>query len=285
VTPFSPSVVTPAILSAAKDSLFRRRRRIVPVVLMLVLAGASLGRAGAQLAPLPVDTVHATTPRPKVTRFIVAPYGWMAGISGETGVGDLSADVNVSFSDLLKHLRFAAMGTFEGGYGPWLGVVDVMYSSIRVDHTLSRGRIQPELDLTSKMLIAQAFAAYTVKPAPMIDVDILAGARLWSVKSTLAITGNRLQRTRERSPTWADAIGGGRLRWRVSPKWQINIAGDGGAGGSKATGEGMGTAGYRLSRHWDLFASYRYLYENYQKNDYFFTGHLSGPVIGGAYHW
>jgi hypothetical protein len=252
---------------------------------MLAVATSAIDAADAQIAPLPVDTLHSTTPRPRSTRFIVAPYGWMIGISGETGVGDLSADVDISFSKLLSHLRFGAMGTFEGGYGPWLGIVDGVYASVRVNRTLSRGRVQPNLDFTTKMLIAQAFAAYTVKPAPAIDVDILAGARLWAMKATLGVSGDITQRTRERSPSWADALGGARVRWRVAPQWQINLEGDGGAGGSKATGEGIGTVAYDLSSHWWLFVSYRYLYENYQKNQYFFTGHMAGPVLGGAYRW
>jgi hypothetical protein len=252
---------------------------------MLAVATGAINAVDAQIAPLPVDTLHTTTPPPKSTRFIVAPYGWMTGISGETGVGDLSANVDISFSNLLSHLRFAAMGTFEGGYGPWLGIVDGVYASVRADRTLSRGRVQPNLDFTMKMLITQAFAAYTVKPAPTIDVDILAGARLWAVKSTLAVSSDTTRRTRERSPSWADALGGARIRWKVARQWQINLEGDGGAGGSKGTGEGIGTVAYDLSRYWSLFASYRYLYENYQKNHYFFTGHMAGPVVGGAYSW
>jgi hypothetical protein len=264
---------------------FQALARAALSAFMLAAAGGLIGTMSAQLAPLPVDTIHATTPRAKSTRFIVAPYGWMTGISAETGVGDLAADINVNFSDILPHLRFAAMGTLEGAYGPWLGIYGAAYVSVRVNRTLSRGRVQPELDLTMKLLATQGFTGYTVKPAPSIDVDLMAGSRLWAVRSTLGVSRDTTQRTRERSPTWADALLGGRVRWRVDPRWQINLAGDGGAGGSKATGEGMATASYSVSRYWSLFLSYRYLYENYHKRDYFFTGHVAGPVLGGAYTW
>ena len=252
---------------------------------VLASAAAMIQVAGAQIAPLPVDTTHATAARPMRARFIVAPYGWMTGISGETGVGDLSANVDISFSELLSHLKFGAMGSFEAGYGHWLGVLDGIYASVGADRQLSRGRVQPELDLTTKMLIAQAFAGYSVSPGPGIMVDILAGARLWAVDASLAVSTDVANRTRSRSPTWADALGGARVRWVVSPKWQVSLAGDGGAGGSKGTGEGIATAAYDVSRYWSLFASYRYLYEHYEKGDYFFIGHMAGPAIGGAYHW
>ena len=75
------------------------------------------------------------------------------------------------------------------------------------------------------------------------------------------------------------------MRWRISPQWQFTVTGDGGAGGSKATGEGMASLNYILSPHWSLFGSYRHLYENYHKNDYFFTGRVTGPALGGSYRW
>jgi hypothetical protein len=259
--------------------------RAIACASLLVLANSTIRPSEAQLAPLPVDVVHATTPLGAEWRFVGSLYGWMPGIYGETGVGNLSADVRVSFSDLLSHLRFAQMATFEASRGSFVGILDEVYASIRVDNTLSRGRVQPNVDLTLKLLIAQAFAAYTVKPSPRIDVDLLAGGRLWAVRSTLALSGDILHRENERSPSWGDALLGARLRWRANAKWQFSLQGDGGAGGSKGTGEGTATASYAFARYWSAYAGYRYLYENYQKGDYFFTGHLTGPVIGAAYHW
>jgi hypothetical protein len=253
--------------------------------LLCATAAATTPTAAAQIAPLPVDIVHAAKPLGDEWRYVGTLYGWMSGISGETGVGDLAADVDVSFSDLLSHLKFAAMGSFEANRGQWLGMVDAVYASIRVDRTLSRGQVPPQLDLTSKMSITQAFAAYTVKPSPRIDVDLMAGGRLWAVRSTLVVSSDVTRRERAQSPTWADALLGARLRWRASSKVQINLEGDGGAGGSKGTGEGIATASYDFSRDWAAYAAFRYLYINRQHGDYFFTGHMSGPAIGVAYHW
>jgi hypothetical protein len=260
-------------------------KRCLALAFLFAIAGPLLSVTEAQLAPLPVDTIKAARPQAKHARFIVAPYGWMVGISAETGVRDLAATLDISFSDLVRHLNFGFMGTAEGAYGPWLGIVDGVYASLGAERTLSRGRVQPELDFKIKLLISQAFVGYTVKPAPEVDVDIFAGSRLWAVRSTLDVATQAASTERSKSPTWADAIGGGRVRWRVTPQWQFTVSGDGGAGGSKATGEGMAGLNYDLSKHWSLFGSFRYLYENYHKNDYFFTGHLSGPVLGGSYRW
>lgn len=260
-------------------------KRRLALAFLFAMSGPLFDVTGAQLAPLPVDTVNAAQPHARHPRFIVAPYGWMTGISGETGVRDLSASLDISFSDIVRKLRFAAMGTAEGAFGPWLGIVNAAYVSVRDERTLSRGRVPPELDFTLKLFVSQAFAGYTVKPARDVDVDILAGGRLWAVNATLAVATQVGSGERSRSPTWADGLVGGRVRWRFTPRWQLNVFGNGGAGGSKATGEGSAGLSYDLSRHWSLFGAYTYVYENYQKGDYFFTGHFSGPVIGGAYHW
>ncbi|MGH7616238.1 MAG: hypothetical protein ACREPM_03335 [Gemmatimonadaceae bacterium] len=258
-------------------------RRAAGATLVVVLASASVHASAAQLAPLPIAPASAHA-MPNV-QAIGALYGWMSGISGSASVRDLSASIDVRFVDLLKHLRFAAMGTFEAGYGPWLLVSDDMYSSVRVGRTASRLPNQPDLDFTSKMFIGQAFAGYAWMTSQTVAVDILVGGRLWATSSTLNISGDSASRERSTNPSWGDALGGIRVRWAAAPKWLLSAEGDGGGGGSKGTGEGMATAQYDLSHHWSLFASYRYLQENYEKNDFSLDVHLDGPLIGGAYRW
>lgn len=272
-------------------------RGVACTAFVLVFASVLVNPARAQLAPLPLPvppkatlgdtmcdkTVPATPP--PTTQAIVSLYGWMSGISADVGVRDLSSNVDVRFVDLLKHLRFAAMGTFEVQYGQWLLISDNMYSSVFVNHTLSRGRVQPELDMTSKMFIGQAFVGYAMTATRTVRIDVLLGSRLWSTSSTLNVSGDLRSRERSSSSTWADALGGLRVRWAPYQRWQFNLEGDAGAGGSLSTVEGMATASYSIANYWSVWGAYRILYENYQKNEFFFRGHLDGPVIGVAYHW
>ena len=267
-------------------------RAFVRAAVVLAVVAATSADVEAQIAPTRVDTTsdgEVARNRPAIrTRFIVAPYGWMSGISGETGVRDLSADVDVSFGNLLDHLRFAAMGTFEVGYDRWLGVVDGMYISVQVDRTASLGPGQQDLTAKSKTFIGEAFGGYSIVPASDLIVDILAGARFWSVEASLNVVGSNASAERSRNPTWTDAVIGARLRWAASERWNVSGGGDGGGGGprgSKGTAQAYATAGYELSELWEVFGSYRYLYLNYARNEYFFKGHLGGPLIGAAYRW
>ncbi|MGH9884821.1 MAG: hypothetical protein ACREBE_04800 [bacterium] len=265
-------------------------RRVSLAVAVVAFAGSALvTTAEAQVAPSSIDSAGRADPcatKLRVhPRYAVSLYGWMTGISGETGVRDLSADVDVPFRDLLDHLRFAAMGAFEVSYGPLVGIVDAVYSSVEVDHTLSLLRRQPELNFTMKMLISQVMAGYTFRAGPNVAVDALAGTRIWSFNSTLTLTGDTASRERSRSPTWADGVGGLRVRWMPTSSLYVGGEFDGGGGGSDGTGQAIGTLAYDVARHWSVFASYRYLQLNYRKNDYFFDGHFGGPVIGGVYRW
>jgi hypothetical protein len=265
--------------------------RIVTTAAVVGMASATISTpVAAQIAPTRVDSVRhrnpgATKSRSVSPQFTIAPYGWMLGVHGETQVRDLSANVDVSFQKILDHLRFAAMGAFEVGYGPWLGTVDGLYASLRDTRTLALDRAQPDLDMTLKISIDQAFAGYSFVPAPGVAIDLLAGTRIWALDASLTVSGNLANVTRSRSPSWADALGGFRVRVTPADRWHVSLTGDGGGGGSRGTGEGIATVGYDLSHHWNLFGAYRYLYEDYRKNDYVLNAHLNGPAIGGAYRW
>lgn len=266
--------------------------RVVSGMAMLATPSVLTPGAGAQLAPLPViipqkvgDTLCGpVNAKPTGAHFSVALYGWMVGLNGQIGVRDLSADVNVRFTDILHKLRWGAMGTYEASYNSWLGIDDAVYASLRDKRTVSRTRLQPQLDLGLDLFIGNTFVGYTFRPEQNVAIDVLAGARFWHTDASLGISGDVVNRERERVSTWVDAIGGLRVRWQPARQWQVNIAGDGGAGGSKGTGEGLGSVSYNWTR-WSAFAGYRYLYENYRKDEFFFTGHLDGPVLGGAYRF
>jgi hypothetical protein len=244
---------------------------LVAALAASITADSSPG--AAQMAPAPIGS----------GRVFLAPYAWLAGISGEADVRDLSTDVDVPFRELLQHLQFAAMGTLEGGHGPVLAGLDAVYTSVRVDRTPSRGPRSVDLTAKMKMLITTGYAGVSLRPSPQVAVDLYGGTRVWSVDASLAVSGDSASRARSRSPAWADALAGARVRWRPSEQWQVGIAGDGGAGGSRGTANASATAGYEVSRRWTAFAAYRWLYLDYSRDEFRFRGHLAGPVLGVAY--
>ncbi len=60
-------------------------------------------------------------------QFDGAVYLWGAGIGGTTTAGD---DIDVSFSDLLRNLDLAFMGTLDAHKGKWSLIADVIYFDV-----------------------------------------------------------------------------------------------------------------------------------------------------------
>ncbi|AZO19957.1 hypothetical protein EJ070_04340 [Mesorhizobium sp. M1E.F.Ca.ET.045.02.1.1] len=64
----------------------------------------------------------------------VAPYLWASGINGESGLfGFPPQDVDVSFSDVLQHLKFGFMGITEARNGRFTISTDIVYARLNAD--------------------------------------------------------------------------------------------------------------------------------------------------------
>jgi opacity protein-like surface antigen len=56
----------------------------------------------------------------------LAPYMWAIAANGEATIQDLTVDIDVPFSDIVKKLNFGLMGRAEVRRGRWFGVFDGM---------------------------------------------------------------------------------------------------------------------------------------------------------------
>ena len=67
---------------------------------------------------------------PDKWQFQVSPYFWLAGLHGTGGIGNRTAQVDESFSDVFDALNFAFMGTFEARKGKFISLTDLEYVSV-----------------------------------------------------------------------------------------------------------------------------------------------------------
>ena len=72
---------------------------LIPGLLALAVAG-----------PLQADDKWQNT---------ITPYVFFSGMDGTVGVGPVTADVNLSFGDLLSNLKLGGMLAYEGRKGPY----------------------------------------------------------------------------------------------------------------------------------------------------------------------
>lgn len=88
------------------------------------------------LSLLPLCTVALLAPLPSGASetnqwtFDVSIYGLADGMSGQIGIGPVTADVNVGVDDILDNLEFGFMGTTRVGYGPWALTVEGLYLGV-----------------------------------------------------------------------------------------------------------------------------------------------------------
>ena len=93
--------------------------------------------AVALLAPLP-----AGAGEPNRWTFDVSLYGLAAGMSGDLGIGPVTADLDVGFDDVLSNLEFGFMGSVRVGYGPWAITTEGLYMGLQS----SKNGVTAELD-------------------------------------------------------------------------------------------------------------------------------------------
>jgi hypothetical protein len=69
-------------------------------------------------------------------QFQLTPYAWGSGMDGQLGIGDRAADVDASFSNILDHLHFAAMGLADARRGKRVALTDIIYTDLRGQQAL-----------------------------------------------------------------------------------------------------------------------------------------------------
>src|SRR5258705_11851735 len=62
-------------------------------------------------------------------RLRLIPYIWGPDFKGRVGIGDRAANVDASFSDIIREANFALMATFEEDRNRFTTLADVIYLS------------------------------------------------------------------------------------------------------------------------------------------------------------
>lgn len=113
-----------------ENALRRVAARIgVPAVLATALMTGETGHAADLPPPAPAVLVLPTPA--SGWKCQISFYGWARSLAGEIGVGNLPmSSVNMSFSDVLKHLNGALMGSLFARNGDWLLLADVVLAKL-----------------------------------------------------------------------------------------------------------------------------------------------------------
>ncbi len=245
------------------------------------------------------DAADVTEPPPEPSpaparewTFTVAPYFWMAGINGKTGIfGRDPVEVDENFSDVIQDFEFGGMAVMELNNGTWGVLADVMYSKTDTDGSvtslISGVPTALSADVESSVFTGTLMGEYRIYSQPTATIDVMAGARVWDVNTDLDITlsagGAPLADfSGSDGSTWVDPMVGFKGRYNIDDKWFVNgwgMVGGFGAG-SDITWDVMAGVGYQYNEWLSLAVGYRALGVDYSHDGFVYDIVEHGPILG-----
>ncbi len=224
--------------------------------------------------------------------FTGAAYLWAAGIDGQAGVFGLPVqDVELSFSDILENLEFAFMGIGEARNGRFSLGMDLTYTKLGMTVENPREDAVPidSIDVDTTIWMVTGFGSYSIVDDEALRVDLIGGARYWSVNNEFEVSGAAPPggRTFDDGGDWIDPLAGVKLRLSVSENVYVTSWGMiGGFGvGSDLMWDVMAGAGYSFTDHFDVFAGYRAVSVDYSSDGFVYDMVQQGPVMAGVFRF
>jgi Autotransporter beta-domain len=211
----------------------------------------------------------------------LAPYLWGSAMEGTTGIGGVTADVDVSFGDILDNLEMGFMGMYRGTRDRFSISVDTIFMGLGATQRSRNDLAKADIDVDQFVLGAAAGYALTEK------FLVLGGLRYNDLSAEVKVTGP-LGNTAdaETDESWVDPYLGAQYTIPLSDAWSLNLYGDiGGFGiGSDLAWQGLVTFRWQLTERTGALAAYRYMdvdYESGSGSDRFkYDMAFSGPALG-----
>ena len=219
--------------------------------------------------------------------FNIAPYFWMAGLSGTVqSFGAPPVDADVKFKDILSEFDFSLMVVGEARYGRFSLTTDVFYLKVSLKNATPLGVLANTVGLGNKTLGATGLLGYALVDTPDGRLDVVGGARLWSVENTLSFSGGILSGRRfEDSATWVDAVAGIRGRANITPNAYLTGWAIAGGGSSDSTWDLLGGIGYDFNDRISGVVGYRAAGVDYQDSGFQFDVTMQGPILGAVFRF
>lgn len=256
------------------------KKQIALFVVFLTAASSTLMAGSIETRFVP------TQPSDNPWSFNLSIYGWATAIDGTISAGGRSADVDVAFKDVLKHLDMTFMAAAELRYKRWGFMGDLVYARLSDDIAPPAGIVFSSTHEVVKETIGTFALSYRVVDAKPAFLDLFAGARVYSFYSQIVLRPNLGQTgfSADGTSTWADPIVGLRGRYYVSRAVFLNGYGDvGGFGaGSELSWQVLGGIGVQAARWCDVQLGYRALGFEYNgsRGKQEITTH--GPIFGAT---
>lgn len=225
--------------------------------------------------------------------FEATPYIQAAGMNGDAGMLGVTAEVDMSFGDILEHFDQGFTGLFTARKGPWLFGLETVYFKLEeegaksVSGPFGQVNLNGELSVSSSMYVYQGTVGYRVLDGKT-KLDLLGALRYTKMDNELKIRavttpgivfpggGNGVSV----SESWSDAVAGVIVHHAFTDEWSLFGMADVGAGGSDLTYQYLVGANWEYSEGFTAKLGYRYLYWDYEEDGFVWDMASSGPYLG-----
>ena len=255
-------------------------RKFTQFIAIGLMWGTSAMAAMAADLPARADPPAPVAPAASAGwQFSVTPYMWAAGVSGDVGHGDRTlAHLDYDFSKIINTLNFTAMGMAEARYGRFSLSSDLVYLRITDHVAMSRiGLARSRVGVG--MLQWTPLAGYAIFDDGRSRLELVAGARVWSVKTLIGAEFVRFgDREAQRTKTWVDAVGGVRGQAFLTDSLFLSGWALAGGGGSDYMWDVMGGVGYRFNPMFSASLGYRAQQVKFRQSGFLFDVAVHGPI-------
>lgn len=217
--------------------------------------------------------------------FEIAPYVWAAGIEGDIAPFPSlpTASVDETFGDVVDNLDGALMLVGEAREDRFGVFGDLIYLKTEATDS-SPGPLFSSISVRSESVMLTALGFYRAVDRPDAFVDLLAGARYWSLDVDLSFAAGLLPATKvSNEETWIDPMVGAKARTSLggSGMYLSGVALVGGFNvGSDFTYDLNINLGYQWTENFSTTLGYRYLAVDYRDDGFVYDVSQDGPILG-----
>jgi len=234
--------------------------------------------------------VFATEAKAEDWQFQVTPYLWAAGIEGDIATlpGLPEASIDLSFSDVIENFKIGGMLVAEARKGRFGIFMDVIYIDVEPKGS-TPGPLFSSVKIDSETFVFTGAGLYRIWEEGGAFVDLLAGARVWSIDTKLSLGAGILSAVDiSHKETWVDPVIGTKgLLPIANTKFYLSAFGL--IGGFDVSSDFLYDVGVNLGYSWtENFATtigYRRFDVDYKEGDFLYDVAQSGMTLGFSWRF
>jgi hypothetical protein len=236
---------------------------------------------------LAADITDEPLPAESEWKFTLAPYMWLAGISGDVGLFGLPPqEIDASISDVLENFDIGAMAVAEARNGPFFLGSDIFYVKLSTNVDTPLGILADSIDVSATAFMFTGIAGYSLVYEEGVSLDVFAGARVWYSDTSLDVVGGPPISGSD-GDTWVDPLVGIKGRADLGSNFYVTAWGMIGGFGvsSDLMWDLLGGIGYEFGDTFSLVAGYRAVSVDYENDGFVYDIVQQGPIFGAVFRF